>query len=82
MKKDNDKVNVSITDNGKGMTADEINNIFKRFYRSNEIRSEISGSGLGLSITKKIIELHNGKISVQSSPGKGSKFNLILPLNT
>ncbi|MEJ2617627.1 MAG: ATP-binding protein [Ignavibacteriaceae bacterium] len=72
------RAKISITDNGPGMKEEEINRIFKRFYRSDEIRSDISGSGLGLSIAKKIIELHKGEIKVQSSPGKGSTFSVFL----
>ncbi len=81
-KSNNDSVEISVADNGQGMTTEEANNVFKRFYRSNETRSDISGSGLGLSITKKLVEMHNGKIKVQSSPGKGSKFTVILPINS
>ncbi len=78
---DNFQAIISIADNGIGISKEEIDKIFKRFYRSAEIRSEINGSGLGLSIAQKLTEMHNGKLTVQSEVGKGSKFLLSLPLN-
>lgn len=73
-------VQISISDNGPGMRENEIENMFKRFYRSSEVRSDIIGSGLGLSIAKKLVELHNGTIAVRSSLGNGSQFIVTLPL--
>ncbi|MEI6132358.1 MAG: ATP-binding protein [Bacillota bacterium] len=70
-----DKVFVSVTDNGKGMSQEEINQVFERFYKAEKSRSTVfSGTGLGLSIAKEIINMHGGEISVVSEIGKGSKF--------
>ena len=75
-----DVVKISITDNGLGISAAEIPFIFNRFYRSNEIRAEISGNGLGLAIAKEIVELHRGEINVESTPGEKTTFKVLLPL--
>lgn len=72
-----DKIIVEIIDNGIGMTIEEQNKIFLRFYKADKSRNT-SGTGLGLSIAKKIVELHSGSISVESEVGKGSKFVVII----
>lgn len=68
----------TIKDYGAGIKDSDLPFIFNRFYRADNSRSKgkISGYGLGLSIAKRIVELHNGKISVISRPGKGSQFTL------
>jgi len=74
-------VEVSVSDTGEGIPADEIDNIFERFHRVDKSRSRSTGgSGLGLTITRYIIEEHKGKIGVHSEPGKGSRFNFTLPV--
>ncbi|MGB8316880.1 MAG: ATP-binding protein, partial [Ignavibacteriaceae bacterium] len=75
-----DKVIIEIINNGQGISSAEIPFVFNRFYRSDEIRAEISGSGLGLAIAKEIIELHSGKIKVESKPGVATIFTVILPI--
>lgn len=72
---------LSITDSGIGISANELPLIFDRFYRvdRSRVRSE-GGTGLGLSLTKFIIELFDGRIEVASTPGSGSTFTIILPL--
>ena len=75
------KINVEIIDNGQGIPSAEIPFIFNRFYRSNEIRAEISGSGLGLAIAKEVIELHKGEMKVESNPGIKTVFTVVLPIN-
>lgn len=71
---------VRITDHGEGLSADEKERIFRRFYRVDKSRSqEIAGSGLGLAITKHLVLLHNGTIDVESEPGKGATFVVRLP---
>ncbi len=75
------KAAVKIENSGKGIAQSEIQYIFNRFYRSNEIRSEISGSGLGLAIAKEIVDLHRGKISAESKTGKITVFSVILPFS-
>ncbi len=76
-----EKVKINIEDSGRGISSSEIPYIFNRFYRSNEIRAEISGSGLGLAIAKEITELHKGEIKVKSEPGVKTVFSIILPQN-
>jgi signal transduction histidine kinase len=78
--RDGDHVEIVITDSGEGISPDDIGHIFDRFYRSEKSRSrQTGGAGLGLAISKGIIEAHSGKIVVQSQPGSGSKFIISLP---
>ncbi|MBN1998425.1 GHKL domain-containing protein [candidate division KSB1 bacterium] len=78
VKRTNAHVMVAISDTGKGIPQNIINKIFEPFFTT-KARGE--GSGLGLDIVKKIIDKHNGKITVQSAVGKGSTFTAFLPLN-
>lgn len=72
---------VSIKDSGIGIPVEDLPKIFDRFYRVDKARSrELGGSGLGLSISKWIADIHGGKISVESSLNNGSIFTVILPL--
>lgn len=71
---------LQVSDQGIGITKKDLDNIFKRFFRSdNEVVSSSKGSGLGLTIIQHIAEAHNGKVSVKSEPGKGSEFSFYLP---
>jgi signal transduction histidine kinase len=72
---DNRNVYISVIDNGAGMTGQVMKNIFVPFYTTKD-----SGIGIGLAISKTIIEKHGGKIKVRSTPGKGSEFILVLPV--
>jgi len=75
----NDEIVVSVVDNGIGLNNDQINNIFKEYYKVDESRSKIESHGLGLSICKKIVEKHGGRIWAESEgEGKGSVFNFTL----
>ena len=77
----NDKCNlrISVSDTGIGMTDEQVNNLFTRFYRAEEHKdSDIEGAGLGLSITKALVDLLGGKISVNSSEGIGTTFFVTL----
>jgi two-component system phosphate regulon sensor histidine kinase PhoR len=74
-----DLIEIAIMDNGIGIPSKDLPRIFERFYTVDKGRSrESGGTGLGLSIVKHIIEVHNGKISVESELGKGSKFSFNL----
>jgi signal transduction histidine kinase/DNA-binding response OmpR family regulator len=76
-------VKISIKDNGIGIPADRLPYIFDRFYQVERTdRSELEGTGIGLSLVKELIELHGGSISVQSTEGAGSVFTVILPLHS
>lgn len=71
---------ISVADTGQGIPSEHIDRIFERFYVVDKSRSKkLGGTGLGLSIVKHIILLHNGKITAQSSPGKGTRFVITLP---
>lgn len=73
-------VQVSIRDFGKGMSSDTKERIFEKFYQGEEAH-DVEGSGLGLSLVKRILDLHGAQIDVQSSPGEGSEFIIILNIN-
>jgi len=76
-----DQAVIEVRDQGPGIDAEHLPNLFDRFYRADDARSrEAGGVGLGLAICKRIIEAHDGKIEVESKPGKGACFRVILPL--
>jgi len=77
-----DAVRIDVTDQGIGIPPDELKRIFDEFYQT-ELgrRSRRGGTGLGLSLTRNFVELHHGRIDVQSTPGSGSTFTLILPVD-
>lgn len=70
---------IDIIDNGIGIDSKNINNIFKRFFREQKVHS-IEGVGIGLYLSKNIIELQNGYIKVKSKVGEGSTFSVFLPI--
>ena len=72
-----DNVIVEIEDDGKGMSEDELEKIFTRYYRG-KASTEVDGSGLGLSIALEIVKAHQGEIAVMSEVGKGTKFTIQL----
>ncbi len=75
----NDRVELSIADNGVGISDDDVQHIFERFFRCDKARGRESGSsGLGLTICKSIVDMMGGTISVESSLGKGSTFKITL----
>jgi heavy metal sensor kinase len=77
--KENGVVRMTVADTGTGIIEEDRKRIFDRFYRTDTARGT-EGTGLGLSIVKAIIENHHGAIEVESTPGKGSCFSVILPL--
>ena len=71
---------ISFTDNGPGIDRRHFTRLFERFYRVDKARSrKLGGTGLGLAIVKHIMQVHNGDVSVESTPGEGSIFRLHLP---
>lgn len=78
--KDEQWIEVHIVDTGCGIPQEELETIFERFYRSPSGPHESKGAGLGLPITKSLVELHGGKIIVKSIQGKGSKFIVTFPV--
>lgn len=77
----NGKLMIQVADQGIGIREDELENIFSKFYRSREVKNtEIPGSGLGLYLARYFVELHNGRMNVESQPQKGSTFSIELPM--
>jgi signal transduction histidine kinase len=73
---------ISVQDTGIGMTPDDLPHVFDRFWRADQARSrESGGAGLGLSIAKWIADQHGAILAVQSTPGKGSIFQLRVPVH-
>ncbi|MGO2942979.1 MAG: sensor histidine kinase [Brevibacterium aurantiacum] len=76
-----ERVEISVTDQGIGLSTQDTERVFERFYRVDPARSRITGgTGLGLSIVKHIIATHGGEVKVWSRLGKGSTFTIVLPL--
>jgi PAS domain S-box-containing protein len=76
-----DHVRVDVQDTGIGLSTEEQSQIFTRFFRArNRTTQEVGGTGLGLPITRSLVEMHGGKITVSSSPGQGSTFSFTLPV--
>jgi two-component system OmpR family sensor kinase len=69
---------LEVSDTGMGIPEDQLPLIFERFYRADKARAS-SGAGLGLAIARQIAEAHGGRIEVESAPGEGSTFRLLLP---
>lgn len=77
---DRSRAVLKVRDNGPGITEEHLPHVFERFYRSDASRTrKHGGAGLGLSITKSIVEAHEGAISVDSRPGEGCTFSIHLP---
>jgi len=69
---------IEITDQGIGMTPEQTARVCERFYRA-DASGKIPGTGLGMSIVKEIVELHRGQLTLQSSPGQGTRVRLCFP---
>ena len=76
------EMQVSVKDQGIGIAPENLNKVFDKFYQVGErVATDIGGTGIGLSISKEIVQLHAGKIWVESDKGQGAIFNFSLPLN-
>ncbi|HEY0032348.1 MAG TPA: HAMP domain-containing sensor histidine kinase [Devosia sp.] len=72
------EIEISVTDRGVGIPADEVSSLFQRFFRARTAEG-IPGTGIGLSFVAQIMELHDGKVNVESTEGEGSTFSLRFP---
>lgn len=73
-------VSIAVVDQGQGISANQQERVFERFYRGDKARSrETGGSGLGLSIVKHVVADHGGRMNLWSAPGQGSTFTILLP---
>jgi signal transduction histidine kinase len=74
------EVSMSVSDRGPGIPASEVPHLFDAFYRGRRARErQVRGSGLGLSLVQQIAREHGGRVEVETSPGKGSRFSIVLP---
>jgi two-component system OmpR family sensor kinase len=80
--RDSDGIRIAVSDNGPGLSTEDQQKIFERFYRADpsRVRVDGEGSGLGLSIVDAVMKAHGGSVSVQSELGKGATFTLFFPL--
>jgi signal transduction histidine kinase len=77
----NGTAQITVWDTGVGIPPEQIDRVFDRFYQvETSLVRRFEGMGLGLSIVREMVELHHGQVLVQSQPGKGSAFTLVLPL--
>jgi len=78
---DNDFIEISVADTGIGIVPEDIPKLFSEFTQlENAYTKQHEGTGLGLALTKRLVELHNGRIWVESEPGKGSRFTFTIPV--
>ena len=75
-----DQVQISVADEGPGIPPSELQQIFSQFYRIAANKHSSKGAGLGLYISKEIMEAHQGKIWAESIPGKGATFYITFPV--
>jgi signal transduction histidine kinase len=77
-----DEVRVSVSDSGPGIAREDQARIFEEFQQAAAGKEQREGTGLGLALSKRLVELHGGRIWVESEPGKGSRFVFTLPVST
>lgn len=73
----NENLVITVEDSGRGIAADDLPNVFERFWQADKVHPE--GSGIGLSLVKSFVEMHSGEITAESEPGKGTRFRIMLP---
>ena len=74
------RVDIVIADTGVGIGPADLGHVFDRFYRADSTRREgITGSGLGLSIVRALVDAHHGKVAITSAPGEGTRLSVSLP---
>ena len=79
--RDNGSVKLEVVDHGIGIPENEQHKIFEKFYRVGDpLVHNTKGSGLGLSLVRHIVQAHGGEVAVDSTPGRGSKFTITLPV--
>ncbi len=71
---------ITISDDGVGMDQKTVNSLFQRYYRGTNTSDTGSGTGLGMAITKQLIQLHQGSINVKSTPGEGTSIRILMPV--
>ena len=76
------EVKLEVRDTGRGISSQDQERLFQRFYRAGDVEDNVQGTGLGLVIAKRIAESHEGSISVESTLGKGTTFTVTLPVET
>ena len=77
-----DMIEIAVADTGEGISADDLPHVFERFYRADKSRSRATGGhGLGLTISKGLVEAHGGRMTVESDPGEGSRFSFTIPIH-
>jgi signal transduction histidine kinase len=75
------EVNIDIEDNGPGIEPDDLENIYQPFFRAAAVKETVPGTGLGLSLARNIIRLHNGFVTIASVPGTGTICHITLPVD-
>ena len=79
---DDGRVRIEVEDDGPGVAAEHRDRLFERFFRVDPGRSrEMGGTGLGLAIVKHIVNRHRGRLRIESAPGQGACFSVVLPVS-